>query len=234
MKIHEVYNRLFIDHKCALCTTRTPQGPLCEGCHADLPWLLHPCPRCALPLQPGSQPNHCPHCQHYPSSIDHTLAPFHYQFPLDRLIPRIKYQRKPVALGWLAEVMAQFISSMCDDQPSLLLPVPMHLRSELVRGFNQSALLAEQLSRHLQIPLDPSLLSKRRHTPRQGGLSAEQRRTNLELAFALRRPPPAHVALIDDVMTTGSTASELASLLKAGGAQRVDLWVIARTPPPQA
>ncbi|WP_409525047.1 ComF family protein [Nitrincola sp. MINF-07-Sa-05] len=234
MFIKQVYNRLFINQKCHLCTSpySLPNG-LCEACHADLPWLLNACQRCGLPL-PLSNEQPCQHCNDYPSAIDRTLVPFHYQFPLNRLIPDIKYHKKVATLGWLSHVMAEYLESVCTDKPDLLVPVPMHRLSEINRGFNQSTLLAYQLSRHLQIPCDHRMLSKIRHTQRQMTLSAEQRRHNLEQAFAIHRDPPEHVALIDDVMTTGSTADQLAQLLKARGALKVDLWVIARTPSPDS
>ncbi|WP_151704021.1 ComF family protein [Nitrincola alkalilacustris] len=229
----KVYNRLFINQPCRLCASplALPNG-LCEACHADLPWLLNACKRCGLPL-PFTNDSPCRHCDDYPSAIDRTLVPFHYQFPLNRLIPDIKYHKKPAALGWMSHVMAQYLESICTDMPELLIPVPMHRLNEARRGFNQSSLLAYQLSRHLQIPCDHRLLSKTRLTPRQMTLSAEQRRHNLKQAFAIHREPPEHVALIDDVMTTGSTADELAQLLKERGAAKVDLLVMARTPSPE-
>ncbi len=232
MFIHKINKWLNLNQTCSLCgsSDEVYQG-ICTACHADLPWLLGGCRRCALPLPPTAPPGSlCSHCIQTPPAFDRTLAAFHYDFPLSQLLPRIKYQRQPAHLGWLARVFAAFLQQQYEkDWPQALCAVPMHPLSEFRRGFNQAQLLAEVLARQLQLPLTPCL-SKNRHTPHQMSLGLDERRRNLHQAFRVVRPPARHVALIDDVMTTGTTVNTLARQLKSAGAERVDIWVLARTP----
>lgn len=216
--------------RCALCgcPRPDPQG-LCADCHADLPWLLTPCPRCALPLPSAARGLACAHCLRQPPAFAQTLAAFRYDFPLSQLLPYIKYQRQPAHLGWLGRVLAAFLQPRVEAWPEVLVPVPMHPRAERRRGFNQARLLAEVLARQLGLPLHPCV-HKVRATPQQMALDLRQRQHNLRQAFAVVAPPPRHLALIDDVMTTGTTANRLAEQLRAAGAERVDVWVLARTP----
>lgn len=217
---------------CALCSTPgADHHGLCGGCHADLPWLLGGCRRCALPLPSGAPPGSlCNHCLHTAPAFDRTLAAFHYAFPLSQLLPRIKSQRQPVHLGWLGRVLAAWLQQQYeDDWPQALAAVPMHPLSEFRRGFNQAQLLSDTLARELNLP-QAHCLRKTRRTPHQMSLGLEARKANLHNAFSITEPPPAHIVLIDDVMTTGTTVNTLARQLKQAGAQRVDVWVLARTP----
>ncbi|MBN6749286.1 ComF family protein, partial [Acidithiobacillus sp. PG05] len=96
------------------------------------------------------------------------------------------------------------------------------------RGYNQSMLLARHWGKRWRIPVIPGALRRRRSTGHQLGLSAATRRENLDAAFALRERVPDHVAVVDDVLTTGTTAAQIASTLRAAGVQRIDVWVLAR------
>ncbi|MBV0933444.1 ComF family protein [Marinobacterium weihaiense] len=216
---------------CALCSIRgADHHGLCAGCHADLPWLLHYCRSCALPLPLSASPGSlCGHCIRQPPAFDRTLAAFEYDFPLSQLLPTIKYHRQPAQLGWLGRVLADYIRDRQDgDWPEVLVPVPMHTLSEFKRGFNQARLLTQVLGRSLHLPLAEPVRKVRR-TPHQMALSLEDRCQNLQQAFAVHARPPRHLALVDDVMTTGTTVNTLAQALKAAGAERVDVWVLART-----
>lgn len=117
----------------------------------------------------------------------------------------------------------------------MLLPVPLSPSRLRQRGFNQAALLANWLGKALQLPVDGGLLQRVQEQQSQQGLSANERRRNLKQAFALvkdARLEGRHLALVDDVLTTGATADSLALLLKRAGAGRVDVYCLARTPPP--
>lgn len=230
MKNTPVNLRSLFDHRCALCR-RYPALPsgLCEGCHSDLPWLIAACPRCAEPLT-ALHHSLCRHCQQDPPAFDITHAAFSYSFPINQLLPRIKYHRRPAALGWLSRSFALLLADRIDTPPQLLLPVPQHPLKEVRRGFNQAALIAHELSRLLHIPLSDTLVRKRRLTSQQAELSRAERLANLRGSFEVRDRVPPHIALVDDVMTTGSTARELSRVLKQEGATRVEVWVLARTP----
>ena len=215
---------------CALCGARDNQvHGLCESCHADLPWLIHTCSHCALPLA-RHEFELCHNCRQTPPPFHTVLAAFTYSFPLNALIPAIKYKQQPAHLGWLAAVFGDFIRERHQGNwPDALLPVPMHGLNHIHRGYNQAELLADRLGTLLHIPLNKEL-KKSRRTPKQMSLDLEARQTNLDGAFTLASAVPDHVALVDDVMTTGSTVSTLTQLLLSQGCRRVDVWVLARTP----
>lgn len=224
---------IFNSQSCRLCQLHpATESGLCQGCTEDLPWLLFPCHRCGLPLSPGERL--CHHCRWQPPQQVRTLAPFHYAFPFTRLLPGIKYQRQTHHLRWIAHLMAEYLTAHLEQPPQLLLPVPMHPWNEIHRGYNQATLLCQQLAARLSLPWCWRTLRKHQRTAAQMTLSAQARSHNLSNAFHICRTPPQRVALIDDIMTTGSTVDALARLLKEHGCREVQVWVIARTDEPRS
>ena len=203
---------------------------LCADCAAELPRNTHCCQRCALPL-PISTPL-CGRCQRKAPPWDAAWAPFRYAWPLDRLETRFKFSRD-LAAGRVLATMWQR-EPQPPDLPQLILPVPLHHRRLRERGYNQSLELARPLVRALNIPCRHDLLQRVRHTDAQTGLDAVERRRNLRNAFVLREREklPAHIAVLDDVFTTGTTLAECAQVLKRAGVARVDVWSLARAPIP--
>jgi ComF family protein len=159
-----------------------------------------------------------------------TLYPLQYRFPADRLVQAFKFNRQLAAGRVLAELMCEHIRGRDILPPDALVPVPLHAWRLFQRGFNQSYELAVHIGRALGIPLQANGLRRRRNTRAQSGLDRKQRRRNVRGAFhwKSRRPPCHHVALVDDVMTTGTTVAECARVLKRAGARRVDVWLAAR------
>ncbi|NVK43296.1 MAG: ComF family protein [Oceanospirillaceae bacterium] len=172
----------------------------------------------------------CGRCLKKPPAFDNCSAAFAYRFPLDQLIPRIKYRDSPADLGWLAEAMALELRGT--SLPDVLIPVPLAPARLRRRGYNQAELLAARLGRHFSIPLDRHSLTKPRDTRHQMALAGAERRRNLKDAFRWEGTSYRHIALVDDVMTTGTTVNVIAALLKKSGIERVDVWVLARTPEP--
>ena len=232
MHFNQVHFGLFFNQTCNLCRIQ-PQARhgLCLDCLHDLPRITPACRRCALPTQ-GQDGLICGRCQKHPPAFDTTLAAFAYRFPLNQLIPLIKYHQQTAQLGWLAAALADCVRSQDGALPQALIPVPLAPSRLRRRGYNQAALLAQRLGAALGIALDQRSLSKPRETAHQMELRGKARRRNLKGAFAWRGPAYAHVALIDDVMTTGTTVNEISKVLKRAGIQRVDVWVLARTPAP--
>ncbi|ANG61855.1 hypothetical protein A8C75_04735 [Marinobacterium aestuarii] len=224
--------RLFFSQSCNLCLQH-PQARagLCHRCLADMPRIAPACQRCALPLE-GSDGLICGRCQKRPPPFDRTFAAFAYRFPLNQLIPLIKYQGQTGQLGWLADGLADHLQHCDGELPQVLIPIPLAPSRLRRRGYNQAALLAGRLGRDLGIPIDLRSLAKPKETAHQMELKGEARRHNLRGAFSWSGPAYDHVALIDDVMTTGTTVSEISRLLKKAGVRRVDIWVLARTPSP--
>ncbi|BCX82410.1 hypothetical protein MIT9_P1996 [Methylomarinovum caldicuralii] len=212
--------------RCLLCggPGRQPLD-LCLTCEAELPWIEHPCPVCARPL-PAAAPA-CGACLRRPPPFERTIALWHYQPPVDRLVTAAKYRGLQPPLRLFGECLARRLDSA--PRPDCLVPVPLHPRRLRQRGFNQSLEIARVVGRRLGIPLRPGLCRRIRFTPPQQGLSARDRRRNLRGAFVA---DPAvrgrHVALIDDVMTTAATVAEIATTLRRAGVTEVSVWVIAR------
>ena len=172
----------------------------------------------------------CSACQHDPPPLAEAHAAFLYAFPLDRLLPRLKFHRDLAAGRLLAQAMAAAFAGC--ERPQALVPVPLHRARLRQRGYNQALELARPLGRMLGLPVRPGLLLRSRDTAAQSRLDAGARSANLRDAFGVpaRIRVPAHLVLVDDVMTTGATLNAAAEALLEAGADRVDAWVCARAP----
>lgn len=215
--------------RCVLCGQ--PCGPtgICAGCRGDLPWHGPHCHRCGLPLG-SARDTQCGACIRKPPPFARTISPLRYDFPVDSLVQAFKFRRQLAAGRVLSHLLCEAVTLHRADRPDVLIPVPLHRWRLFKRGFNQAGEMAAYAGRVLRIPVQASALRRRRNTPAQSGLDRKQRRHNLHRAFSWRgaAKPGRHVALIDDVMTTGATLSECARVLKKAGARRVDVWVAAR------
>jgi ComF family protein len=166
------------------------------------------------------------------------IAAWRYDFPVDTLITRFKHQARWPLGRLVAQKLAEYLLHHFEEglpRPDLLLPVPLAAGRLRQRGFNQADMIAERLGRVLGLPVERSWLTRTRDNPAQQTLDAATRRRNLRQSFALASTAAVqgkHVALIDDVLTTGSTAEALSRLLKKAGASRVDVYCLARTPKP--
>lgn len=219
--------------RCLLCGEAGHLGrDLCAACTGQLPWNSSACARCAVPLPPlaDASTRTCGACLRRPPPQAACRAAFVYGFPLDRLLPRAKFHGDLAAARLLAGLMAQ----ACGDagRPDAIVPLPLHPARLRQRGFDQALELARPLARALALPLRPDLLLRRRDTAPQSRLDAAQRRRNLRDAFGVPSGAvlPAHVALVDDVMTTGATLHSATKALRRAGVARVDGWVCARVP----
>ena len=224
--------RLLYPARCPICREVADEASgLCAACAARLPWLRAACDRCGLPLadtHPAGRA--CGDCLQRAPPLQFVQASFLYGFPLDRLLPRFKFHRD-LACGRL---LSQWMLPACAaaPRPHALLPVPLHAARLRERGYDQALELARPLASALQLPLRPELLRRVRATAAQSELDRAARARNLRNAF--RAEPvlalPRHVALVDDVMTTGATLHAAARALRAAGVARVDAWVCARAP----
>ena len=205
-----------------------PGRDLCAACHAGLPWNRVACPHCAIPLP--TPDTICGHCLRHPPPLHTTLAACIYGAPLDRMLPRFKFHHDLAAGRLLSQLMAEALADA--PRPQALVPIPLHRARLRSRGYDQALELAKPLARMLELPLQPRLLQRTRATAAQSELDAAARRRNLRRAFAVTaiKPLPAHVALVDDVMTTGATLHAAAAALHRAGVERVDAWVCARVP----
>jgi ComF family protein len=219
--------RWLLPLRCLLCGDSGAHGlDLCADCKRELPRNRHCCARCALPL--GTPAPLCGECQRHPPPWDAAWAPFRYGWPLDRLESRFKFGADLAAGRVLSSV---WCGESCPlALPQQLLTVPLHGSRLRQRGYNQVLELARPLARSRRLPLSFDAIERVRCTEAQTELDAVGRRRNVRGAFALREGAvlASHVAVIDDVMTTGATLAECARVLKRAGVQRVDVWALAR------
>lgn len=230
----EAAQQLLYPNRCLLCAAATGASlPLCQHCRADLPQNTDTCAQCALPLQGTAGQTLCGRCQQRPPYFNQAIAPFQYLSPIDHLLGRFKHHGSLTHGRLLAQLLGEAIERLGPARPQILLPTPIHPMRLRVRGFSQTLELTRHLSKKLAIPWDDRLLTKQRHTPTQQGLDRRARRRNVRGSFHCNTGLPwRHVALVDDVITTGTTADEMARVLKQAGVVEVSVWAVARTPDP--
>jgi ComF family protein len=222
---------------CLLCgqPLAVEQSHFCTLCHQGLfTDSDSTCPRCAGTIGPFAMiEGRCQACRKESFAFEQALRLGRYNGLLREVILRLKKQRGEglaELLGecWAKEAAARFASLQFD----VLVPVPLHWRRRWQRGYNQSAALCRGLATSLGVPFHLSWLRRVRHTPRQtNNPTPAERKANVRGAFRARSRAPLAgrtILLVDDVMTTGATASEAARALRAGGASRVVVAVLAR------
>lgn len=232
---------------CILCQAPSQRClDLCLDCERELPTLGNNCQQCALPLETDSMQLTCGQCLQQAPAFDRLIALYPYQMPIARLINDLKYHERLANAQVLGTLLAQqLVGAHCvrphlghaqraptivsNPLPNIIIPVPLHKKRLQERGYNQALELARPISKILDIPINYQLCQRIRNTEHQTISNAEERRKNLRGAFCAVNTVPAHVAIIDDVFTTGSTVNELARCLRTAGAQKVEVWTIART-----
>ncbi|WP_336245245.1 ComF family protein [Enterovibrio paralichthyis] len=213
--------------RCQLCHHRLDQHqyPWCKSCHANLPRPPR-CLHCGLPTP--YEMESCGRCLTSPPLWNRLSCVSSYTFPYDKLLHRFKYQGH----YWLAPSLAKLLATEIDQPAPVLLPVPMHWQRHWRRGFNHSNVLARHLARQLQVQYEPNVLKRDRATRQQQGLNRQSRLSNLNNAFSIKGVMPEHVALVDDIVTTGTTLNQLCRLLRGHGVKHIDVYCVCRTPPP--
>ncbi len=221
-----MFNLFSFTTHCVLCNTRHRGSyAVCALCMDELPRLEPTCRTCSQRV-PHAAVLRCYACQQNEPAIDHILCAHRFSTPLRHLLHAFKYHEALYLAPCFAALMQQALPIHYNTE--CLIPIPMHSRQLKQRGFNQTQLLAKSLARRIQRPVKAFYCDKIRQTARQAGLSALARQHNLAHAFVARAMPFQHVTLVDDLITTGATANELARTLKRRGVTRVDLWCCAK------
>ncbi len=231
---------------CYLCEGSIVASPthsyqhLCAFCLAALAKEQPACFRCgiAIPHIEGSNKTvlHCGDCLAKQPLQYRSVCAVAYRFPLPELIGQLKFQKQLAVVPCLAELFTLSCKAYYESDclPQAVLSIPLHARREFKRGFNQAEVLALPIGKQLNIKVLKQVVLKSRATPSQMSLGIEQRHLNVQGAFSLARNHGLesfnHIALFDDVITTGATMHAVAALLKQAGVQRVDFWSLARTP----
>jgi ComF family protein len=217
----------FFKQPCLLCGSFSAIDGFCPPCRQSLVRLAEPhCPRCALPLQ---EQGLCGHCQRSPPAFDALHVPYVFCYPLSELIHRFKYGKRLELSGALGRLLQQNSPKVTLDF-DLLIPVPLSKERLAERGFNQSVELARAVAGIMPDRFQPTVCWRKRNTCSQALLTPAGRRRNLLDAFCVETSLDGlSVAIVDDVVTTGSTLNAMAKTLKKRGAIRVEAWALART-----
>jgi ComF family protein len=221
--------------QCAVCRGWGEQR-VCTACVTRFTSLEPRCLRCAHKIPASVQV--CGACTTKPPAFTRTLSAVDYTFPWDNLVLQLKFNAGLDLVNILASLVWRAHQADANiTRPDYFLPVPLHPARLRERGFNQAWELCKYLSKNMNIPASSQLLHRIKDSPHQLAHSPSQRLTNVRNAFAVTPQKKVllqgrTIALVDDVITTGATATEISKLLLDHGATRVDVWTVARTPRP--
>lgn len=218
---------------CVLCGQAAAKvQDLCDGCQQGLLPVVHGCPRCQVPM-----PSLLAACSPCGSCLA-DLPPFRmlqslflYEFPATKMIADLKFHQRLVCARVLGEMMAKAVSQWYRDRPlpELIIPVPLHVDRLKERGFNQALVIAKYVATSLALAIDDQACLRVKATVAQASLSKRKRAKNVKQAFKIVKPLSVkHVAVIDDVVTTGYTIRELCRVLQRAGIETIDVWCCAR------
>lgn len=187
---------------------------LCNDCHALLPWLndLHPI--------------------RIPKFVDQMITLFAYRAPVDRLFTQLKFNNALSHSHIISQLLLKKLHEFYQDAevlPNCIIPVPLHQKRIRTRGFNQALEIAKPIAKGLALPVDNTCCIRRKHTAAQTLVAANKRQANVHNAFSVIDFPGKYVAIVDDIVTTGSTISELSRSLRQAGVEKIDLWCGARS-----
>ena len=215
--------------RCVVCGMACHRPGICAPCKQGLPWNLRACTQCALPMDKLDD-SLCGSCLAKAPVFDAVVSPLLFKFPVNRLIHQFKFNRNLAAGGVFGSMLAEHLVASKTPCPDLLVAVPMHRFRLISRIMNPAFELTRQLGHVLDIPVSVHGLQRHRHTRTQTGLDAASRKRNLKGAFRWRGAglKLQRIALVDDVMTTGSTITACTRELKRSGAQNVVAWTVAR------
>lgn len=217
---------------CVLCgAPGTDNRDLCAGCAAELPWNRSSCIRCAKPFAGPVPPETlCGRCQKDVPPFERCVTAFRYEWAVPSLVVGAKFRGRLNLARLLGQCLAAAIRERDLALPDALVPVPLHPARLRERGYNQALEIARVMGRELALPIDTHGCTRIAATPPQAGLDERARQRNIRGAFAVTYAPPwKRVAIVDDVVTTGSTVAELSRVLLKAGVEQVEVWAVART-----
>jgi ComF family protein len=226
----DIIQQYLLPPTCLLCNQPGNNSlDLCKGCFESFIKNQHCCYRCGEILtQQVPTPSLCGHCLKQQPVFEKTHAPFIYQSSIRYLIQQLKFNAQYKNARLLGALLAHQVIQTA-EMPELIIPVPLHSARYRQRGFNQALEIARTVAKITTLPLNTCSCIRIRNTLQQIDLPAKQRRLNMKKAFAIKTPISAHhIAIVDDVMTTGTTVNELAKALNQSGVSRIDIWVCAR------
>ncbi len=218
-----------IPKRCLQCdSTINERHVVCERCYPLLPFQHHCCKRCGQNYSANT--DFCGHCLIKTPSFDRCFCPFKYESTIKELICDLKYRERPELAKSAAALLQAELLQHNIEMPSVLIPVPMHRSRLRERGYNQASLIAKHLGKSMNIQMLSGAVVKSKKTAPQAQQSLVGRKKNLKGSFKINKNFTfKSVAIIDDVVTTGTTAEEIAKILKKNGVDCVQVWGIAHT-----
>ena len=220
---------LIFPPRCAACDA-LGESPFCGLCAETLVPLPAGCPVCGVPqdetLLPALRPRRCPNCRAQPPRFSFATAPYLHGGALADAIHRLKYERREELAGPLGVLF----EACAVPKSDVVVPIPLHPRRLRQRGYDQARLLAAAAAKRFGLPMAP-LLRRVRETGQQVGRDRSARERSVRGAFSSAgRVLGLRICLVDDVLTTGATASAAAAALLDAGAARVEVRTLARAP----
>ena len=227
----QIIQKIAFPPTCLLCGDHGEENiDLCRNCRDSLPYLHNPCRTCGLPLSGPELPS-CGACLKNPPPFDRMVSAFRYEEPVRHLIHSLKFRSRHANARLLGALLAESIDTT-QALPEIVIPVPLHPLRYQERHFNQALEIARVVTSRLNLPLDYRTCHHIRPTNAQARLNAGDRKKNIRQAFSVRSPLAyRHIGLLDDVVTTGATVRELATMLRRAGADQIDVWACARALP---
>lgn len=228
-------------HYCCFCHQKSDTSyDLCRFCQSQLPTILTDdgsnqgtsvCLYCGIALQQAGNTGKCVQCAKIRSPWSKIICPYRYEFPVDKLIQRLKYHHHLPTGRLLGSLLAHEKNQIqFENQPDLLVPVPAEHKRYRQRGFNQAGEIAKWCGRASSVQVVSRGVGRHTGSVSLVGLSRAERELAIRGSFFVdERVYGQRVAIVDDVLTTGATAGELATELLDTGAADVQLWVVART-----
>lgn len=212
---------------CGWCQLQTAtQSGMCADCYQALPWVEQACQCCGYPTALSA--SQCQRCHQQSFAFDHVKAPLRYQWPVDYMIKQLKKQGQLFYGRWLGNCLVSHLKKNEFVRPDYVMVMPLHPNRLRERGFNQCTEIAQPLVKQLGFSLEWNVCKKTKATARQSQLKATDRQHNVESAFTITRSlKNQRIVVIEDVITTGQTAHQLAKALKDEGASYVEFWCCA-------
>lgn len=224
---------LAINKHCLLCEAPS-KNAICEFCQPYISFNKSHCKNCARPTR-----THlilCGYCQKSPkkNKVQKIIAPFQYKDLTSNIIKAIKFQQHTHFLRTLIPYLAKSLEEYYQTTPwpSEIIPVPSHAKRIRQRGFSHTQLIAKFIQQNLpnKLKINSTSLVKIIDTPAQHTLNKKDRLKTQKNTYKVIKKVAKHVAIIDDVITTGSTIDACATALFQHGVERIDVWALARTP----
>lgn len=204
---------------------------LCPECRHQLPEIEQSCTICSQPVDDDT--SICVSCIKQTPTYDNSTTVYEYKKPLDVLFNRLKHHRDITVASTFAHLLAEKILHANKPLPDMIVPIPLNWKRQLSRGFNQSQCIAMLVAGRIGVPVNTKVLTRMMNTASQQGLSRSERLKNLDRCFhADMSVRDKHIALLDDVVTTGATMEAAATALYLRGTASISAWSIAKVPDP--